>query len=1183
MQHLETVAEKRVLHKVQRMQSSLSIFVDTSTFDRKRTPNKKNGLRKRRSKCTTESPLDSNGAGTPASKQTMQADSVSDGGSKHPVPHFQDVSGDGKLIKETRPAIIDRNSSMSSNASSLLSKGSVYSQTSLESDAASTPTITLNSLEVEPQTPEAAFKGIFSRACKLIRDALQIEGVVIIEAGDGYLDNSEESESLRSLSKGAQGSKASEETSRDVASSYFRQMGILGMDVPQQADQETNPNMFQTGPLGALFLEELFVNYPTGKIFSYDADGTISSGEEEEFNIQPTLSPLGSDTNSSVDDEISNLRKRPEYVRKNLSAFLPSSTSCIFMPLYESAETPYAFCFVWTTQTKKVFVKEEVGYLKTFARLIMSELVRLNTVSADKAKGAFISNISHELRSPLHGILASAELLDDTKLNFLQRDFLAAIESCGRTLLDTLNHVLDFSKLDRLRSDRKNIQASPLSAFDKVDTQAVQDVDLAAVTEEVVEGVFAGFDFRGINSHMVLENASTTDIIPLQPDASAIPNGEVSRRAFANRTNPKRDVEVIIDIDRIDDWIFRTEPGGFRRVVMNLVGNALKYTDKGYVHVKLEAKPYFEDGFDPTMEPKTKVVLTVSDSGRGISREFLRTKLFVPFSQENAMSSGTGLGMSIVHQILDILGGTIDVKSELGIGTDVTVTLLLHKAFGTPNDATSSSKDGKDEVLDITSQARAAASKKNIAFLGFNDTLPALRLLKGSLIKCSKDWYEMNVVGENDALSLMEFVGKADVLVANETCPLLSQLGVKGHKPPVIILCSNAARVDMSNLTLAEKGGIIDFASKPCGPQKLAKALLFCLTRTHSSRRSSHSSNASSRTGIYRTWNSFSRPMLDREKSFASAVDDDLPTGAVRISPPVRSGSSSSEPVVYVAGVGPIAAASGSSAVPMSSSPGRQKSIHFLEDFQALRLKAQAQTQASMQSISGVMHKDSHGVLAPGLHHNNNHGFHHLVDGALIGEGVEIDRPPFASPVMEKDNPLRPKSWAQWQSLNASADGDDSAPNSSLPLKATAIRPEDVVEELRILSETPSILLVDDNPTTMKLMTMYMTKKGFRFSEAYDGLQALEEFRRRTGGYDIILMDLQLPVMSGLDAVKAIRDIERTENRQHRAFIIALTGSSKEAEALAAGCDKFFTKPIKLAELSSMIAEYRQSDFTHIS
>ncbi|KAF3940128.1 hypothetical protein ABW19_dt0210128 [Dactylella cylindrospora] len=715
----------------------------------------------------------------------------------------------------------------------------------------------------------------------------------------------------------------------------------------------------------------------------------------------------------------------------------------------------------------------------------------------------------------------------------------------------------------------------------------VTDVDLAAVTEEVVEGVFAGYDFRGINSHIVLDNASTTDIIPLQPEATRDPNSDVSKRSSANRTNPKREVEVIIDIEPLDDWHFRTQVGGFRRVIMNLVGNALKYTDKGYVRVKLEAEPYIEDDADaPTPgDPRTKVTLTVSDSGRGISREFLKTKLFVPFSQENAMSSGSGLGMSIVRQILDILGGTIDVKSELGVGTEVTVNILVNRSMKLPDPTVPILEETKDEVVEIIPRARTASSKKNIAFLGFSDTTPALRLMRNSLVRYAKEWYGMNVIPENTGASLMEFTGKADILLANETSPLLAQLGVKGQKPPMIILCSNAARVDMSNLTLAEKGGVLDFASKPCGPKKLAKALLFCLTRTHTSRRSSHSSHSSGRAAGHRMWGMASRPAIDREKSFASTFlsEDDTPQGAVRISPPVRSGSSSSEPVVYVAGVGQIASASGSSAVPMSSSPGRQKSIPFLEDFQAMRLKAQAQTQASMQSISGVMQRESKNPLSGvPLPQHFTPGMHNIVDGALIGEGVEIDRPPFASPVIEKDNPLRPKSWAQWQSLNASADGEEGSPRSSPSTKATS-RPEDVIEELRVLSGTPSILLVDDNPITMMLMTTFMAKRGFLFSQAQNGLLALETFRRRLGGYDIILMDLQLPVMSGLDAVRAIRDIEQTENRQKRAFIIALTGASNETEALAAGCDKFFCKPIKLAELSATITEYQNTQLAHLS
>lgn len=79
----------------------------------------------------------------------------------------------------------------------------------------------------------------------------------------------------------------------------------------------------------------------------------------------------------------------------------------------------------------------------------MSEVSRLNTLSADNAKGDFISNVSHELRSPLHGILASVEFLADTALDGFQRNLVDTVDICGRTLLDTIEHVLDFSKIKK--------------------------------------------------------------------------------------------------------------------------------------------------------------------------------------------------------------------------------------------------------------------------------------------------------------------------------------------------------------------------------------------------------------------------------------------------------------------------------------------------------------------------------------------------------------------------------------------------------------------------------------------------------------------------------------------------------------------------------------------------------------
>lgn len=131
-----------------------------------------------------------------------------------------------------------------------------------------------------------------------------------------------------------------------------------------------------------------------------------------------------------------------------------------------------------------------------------------------------------------------------------------------------------------------------------------------------------------------------------------------------------KEVAVILDIAP-QNYLFTTQPGAVRRVIMNLLGNSLKYTSHGYVRLQLEAtdiEPLAQSG-SSELVPRCLVVLTVTDTGKGISSEFLRSKLFTPFAQENSLSSGTGLGLSIVRSIVALLEGEISIKSELGRGT----------------------------------------------------------------------------------------------------------------------------------------------------------------------------------------------------------------------------------------------------------------------------------------------------------------------------------------------------------------------------------------------------------------------------------------------------------------------------------------------------------------------------------
>lgn len=114
---------------------------------------------------------------------------------------------------------------------------------------------------------------------------------------------------------------------------------------------------------------------------------------------------------------------------------------------------------------------------------------------------------------------------------------------------------------------------------------------------------------------------------------------------------------------------------------MNLFGNALKYTDVGWVKIRLQSQDIIPI---ETQSQQSIITITISDSGRGISQEFLNSQLFTPFSQENSLNPGTGLGLSILLQIVQSLGGTVDVQSKLGVGTEVKICLTIDQALISP-------------------------------------------------------------------------------------------------------------------------------------------------------------------------------------------------------------------------------------------------------------------------------------------------------------------------------------------------------------------------------------------------------------------------------------------------------------------------------------------------------------------
>lgn len=154
-----------------------------------------------------------------------------------------------------------------------------------------------------------------------------------------------------------------------------------------------------------------------------------------------------------------------------------------------------------------------------------------------------------------------------------------------------------------------------------------------------------------------------------------VTSARAANRFPANTTAPQSiepahnsdEVSVIVRIEQNHPWEILSQPGAWRRIVMNLLGNAIKWTNAGFVEVSLS---HSRSQTDPQ---KILAHLSIMDTGCGISPDFLRHKLFTPFTQEDPLDEGVGLGLSIVRQLVESLGGHINVQSELEIGTQVDV------------------------------------------------------------------------------------------------------------------------------------------------------------------------------------------------------------------------------------------------------------------------------------------------------------------------------------------------------------------------------------------------------------------------------------------------------------------------------------------------------------------------------
>ncbi|QAR33400.1 response regulator [Geovibrio thiophilus] len=251
--------------------------------------------------------------------------------------------------------------------------------------------------------------------------------------------------------------------------------------------------------------------------------------------------------------------------------------------------------------TNFVGIKEDI----TDKKRVMKELeaARLTAESATEAKSMFLANMSHEIRTPLNAIIGLSDLALKTDLNPKQTDYIKKVKNAGTSLLAIVNDILDFSKVEAGKIELENIE-----------------FELDSVLENIVTAVFQKAEEKGL--------------------------------------------EFLLHVGSDVPPVIKGDPLRLGQVLINLVNNAVKFTEDGEVELSVKLIREFDN--------KAEISFSVRDTGVGLMEE-QRNRLFTAFAQADGSTTrkygGTGLGLSISKKLTELMGGSIRVDSEYGKGS----------------------------------------------------------------------------------------------------------------------------------------------------------------------------------------------------------------------------------------------------------------------------------------------------------------------------------------------------------------------------------------------------------------------------------------------------------------------------------------------------------------------------------